>query len=53
MADGGDETGETSIARSTPTTVDYRSGSSMDRSRQFGLPYSGKSFLLPIHILVQ
>ena len=38
--DDGDETGETSIPRSTP--VDYRSASSMDRSRNFILPYSGE-----------
>ncbi len=37
----GDETGETSLARSSP--IDYRSASSMDRSRNFGLPYSGRT----------
>ena len=41
MPEEGDETGETSIARSTPT-VDYRSASSMDRSRNYIHPYSGK-----------
>ena len=36
----GDETGETTLSRSTP---DYRSASSMDRSRNYIIPYSGKS----------
>ena len=36
----GDETGETTLSRSTP---DYRSASSMDRSRNYVMPYSGKS----------
>ena len=35
----GDETGETTLSRSTP---DYRSASSMDRSRNYIIPYSGK-----------
>ena len=35
----GDETGETTLSRSTP---DYRSASSMDRSRNYIMPYSGK-----------
>ena len=34
----GDETGETTLSRSTP---DYRSASSMDRSRNYVMPYSG------------
>ena len=44
-----DETGETSLARSTP---DYRSASSMDRSRNYINPYSGKNIILNPFFLV-
>ena len=49
----GDETGETTLSRSTP---DYRSASSMDRSRNYVMPYSGKllhakSFLVLVHTI--
>ncbi len=54
LEEDADETGDTSIARSTPT-VDYRSASSMDRSRNYIMPYSGQFgivFCNTVYVLV-
>ena len=40
----GDETGETTLS-----TSDYRSASSMDRSRNYIIPYSGRYFCMYIY----